>query len=199
MFFLLLLFIETIKLKHRTNSIIRKKATPASIVSSVSLKESSTKTFRPLLLLLEPENDKSQDVTFNLTEDIFRPKTSPNHPKRVDSSRRVNPLLNMLHGRPTSSTNQSRQQSSFDISSNYSFSSGGTASGRKLKQGKHVSDHNQADLDALYRIALQNQTAYKQVEHKRIEDRKLHDKDFASEHRALKGRMKSAAVSHKIE
>ncbi|CAF1515274.1 unnamed protein product, partial [Rotaria sordida] len=54
-----------------------------------------------------------------------------------------------------------------------------------------------SDLDALYRMALQNQTAYKSVEQKRIEERKLHDKEFASQYRALKGSMRSLGFTNK--
>jgi hypothetical protein len=101
----------------------------------------------------------------------------------------------MLSGRPNSSNNQVRQQQlPFESPSFYSLSSMATTGSRKLIQGKFVTTHKAADLDALYRMALQNQTAYKSVAHTRIEERKLYDKEFASQHRALKGSMRSAGV-----
>ncbi|CAF4479834.1 unnamed protein product, partial [Rotaria sp. Silwood2] len=188
----------SIKLKQKSKPIVRKQT--ASPLSN----EIPSKPLRPLLLLLENEKEKTSDSIINLGESLFRPKTSPTN-KQVAGPHRINPLLNMLDGRPTSSNNmirqqtqQQQQQQSFETSSFYSFSSMGTSSPRKLVQGKFVTTHKASDLDALYRIALQNQTAYKSVEQKRIEERKLYDKEFASQHRALKGSMRSVGFTNKI-
>ncbi|CAF1391565.1 unnamed protein product [Rotaria sordida] len=191
------LFFESIKLRQKKiKPILRKQTTSSSSLSN----EISSKPLRPLLLLLENEREKPSDPVINLNENLFRPKTSPIN-KQLTSSHRINPLLNMLDGRPTSSNNMIRQQiqqQSFDTSSFYSFSSMGTSNPRKLIQGKFVTTHKESDLDALYRMALQNQTAYKSVEQKRIEERKLHDKEFASQYRALKGSMRSVTFTNKI-
>ncbi|CAF1532460.1 unnamed protein product [Rotaria sordida] len=189
--------IESIKLRQKKiKPILRKQTTSSSSLSN----EISSKPLRPLLLLLENEREKPSDPVINLNENLFRPKTSPIN-KQLTSSHRINPLLNMLDGRPTSSNNMIRQQiqqQSFDTSSFYSFSSMGTSNPRKLIQGKFVTTHKESDLDALYRMALQNQTAYKSVEQKRIEERKLYDKEFASQYRALKGSMRSVGFTNKI-
>ncbi|CAF3253657.1 unnamed protein product [Rotaria socialis] len=191
-------YIESLKFKQRPTTTIRRKATPGSLSLSTSLKETSAKPYRPLLLLLEPAIERSSDPLFNIDGNMFRPKTSPNN-KQAPDSHRVNPLLTMLGGRPSSSMITARQVNSSELSSNYSFSSAGTANGRKLIQGKYIKDHKESDLDAIYRIALQNQAAYKPVENKRIEERKLYDKEFASQHRALRGSMRSAGVSNKLD
>ncbi|CAF1217053.1 unnamed protein product [Rotaria sp. Silwood1] len=190
--------IESIKLKQKSKPIVRKQT--ASSISN----EIPSKPLRPLLLLLENEKEKTSDPIINLGESLFRPKTSPIN-KQIPGPHRINPLLNMLDGRPTSSNNmmrqqiqQQQQQQPFDSSSFYSSSSMGTSNARKLIQGKLVTTHKASDLDALYRMALQNQTAYKSVEQKRIEERKLYDKEFASQYRALKGSIRSVGFTNKI-
>lgn len=69
-----------------------------------------------------------------------------------------------------------------------------TSPSRKLVQGKIVTDHKVSDLDAMYRMALQNQTAYKSIDPKRLNQQKLLDKEFASQYRALHGTIRSAGV-----
>ncbi len=178
----------------------------------------SEPTLRPLLLLLEDPSKKPVEPIINFAS-FLRPKTSPVN-KQTPSPHRVNPLLNMVDGKSSSLTNDSqqpptptphrtntlltmlsgrpassnvyRQQQQYDSPSFLSSSSTGTAGSRKLIQGKYVLTHKKSDLDAFYRIALQNQTAYKSVDRTRVEDRKLHDKEFASRHRALQGSMRSA-------
>jgi hypothetical protein len=153
--------------------------------SSPIHKQSSTPhRFNPLLNMLD---EKSTSLT----------NISPQQQQQQQplSSQRVNPLLNMLSGRPVSSNVYRQQQTQqYDSPSFYSLSSTGTPGSRKLIQGKFVVTHRKSDLDAFYRMALQNQTAYKSVDQTRIEDRKLHDKEFASKHRALKGSVRSAAL-----
>jgi hypothetical protein len=162
------------------------------------LNEASSESFRPLLLLLDGNIKKPTDPIINLTESFLRPKTSPIN-QQIPTQHRINPLLNMLNGRPFSSNNVSRQQQQqqqhqYDSSSVSSLSLMGTTGTRKLIRGKYITTRKKSDLDALYRMALQNQTAYKSVEQKRINERKLHDKEFASRHRALKGSMRSAGL-----
>jgi hypothetical protein len=185
----LYLFLESIKLKEKFKIKTRQQIiTPTNEVPSQPL--------RPLLLLLGEEKKKPLDSIFNINENFLRPKTSPIN-RQVPTQHRINPILNMLHGRPFSSNNGSRQQQPqqpYDSPSFYSSSSMGTTGARKLVQGKFVTTHKEQDLDALYRMALQNQTAYKSIEQKVIDDRKLHDKEFASQHRALKGSMRSVGI-----
>jgi len=173
---------------------LKEKFKPRSRQQTItSMNEVPSEPFRPLLLLLGEEKKKTTDQIFNITENFLRPKTSPMN-QQVPTQRRINPMLNMLHGRPSSSNTGSRQQQLYDSPSFYSLSSMGTTGSRKLVQGKFVTTHKKEDLDALYRMALQNQTAYKSVEQKVIQDRILHDKEFASQHRALKGSMRSAGI-----
>jgi len=188
----LIYFIETIKLKRKSSPKIIKRA-------ASSINEIPSEPLRPLLLLLENESEKPVDPLINIAANFLRPKSSPIN-KQFPIQHRINPLLNMLDGRPGSSTNTIRsphyqqQQTSLESSSVNSLTSIPTTGPRKLIQGKFITTHKAADLDALYRMALQNQTAYKSVEQTRIDQRKLYDKEFASQHRALKGSMRSAGT-----
>lgn len=174
------------------------------------MNDTPTEPLRPLLLLAEDEKKKALDATINITDSFLRSKSSLQQRNRPNpflnlpdvtsqqpppTPHRVNPLLTMLSGRPASSNVYRRQQTqSYDSPSSYSLPSPGAPGSRKLIQGKFIPTHKKADLDALYRMALQNQTAYKAVEHTRIENRKLHDKEFASKHRALMGSMRSSGL-----
>ena len=170
------------------------------------MNDTPTEPVRPLLLLAEDEKKKALDTPINITDSFLRSKSSLQHRNRPNpfldatsqqppTPHRVNPLLTMLSGRPASSNVYRRQQTqSYDSPSFYSLSSTGAPGSRKLIQGKFIPTHKKSDLDALYRMALQNQTAYKAVEHTRIENRKLHDKEFASKHRALMGSMRSSGL-----
>lgn len=178
---------------------LKQKSKPKNCKQPISSSNeiSSEPPLRPLLLLLNEETKKPNEPFFNIGANFLRPKTSPNN-QQVSTPHRVNPLLNMIDARPFSSngSRQQQQQQQYDSSSFYSLSSAVTTGSRKLVQGKFINTHNKSNLDALYRMALQNQTAYKSVEQTRIEDRKLHDKEFASQHRALKGSMRSASVAN---
>ncbi len=154
--------------------------------SPINKHSPSPHRFNPLLNMLD---GNSTSLT-NISQPPPPPPSTPH---------RVNPLLTMLSGRPASSNVYRQQQPSsqqYDSPSFYSLSSTGTPGSRKLIQGKFVVTHKKSDLDAFYRMALQNQTAYKSVDRTRIENRKLHDKEFASRHRALKGSMRSASLVH---
>jgi hypothetical protein len=181
-------FLESIRRKQKSRSKTLRQAMPV-------LSEIPSEPLRPLLLLVEDESKKPPEPTINIMGNLFRPKTSPTH-ERLSTSHRIDPILTMLHGRPFSSNNVSRQQQQqlpYDSPSLFSFSSMGTTGPRKLIQGKFVTSHKKEDLDAYYRMALQNQTAYKSVDQTRIEQRKLQDKEFASRHRALKGSMRASS------
>jgi hypothetical protein len=205
-------FLESFKLKQKLQSKNPKKTMTTS-------NEIPSEPLRPLLLLLNENSKKSVDPIFSITENFLRPKTAPIN-QQVPSQHRVNPFLSMLEGRPASSNNIFQQppqhrinplltmldnrpassnnvfrhQQQYDSPSSHSLHSTGTKGARKLFRGKFATLHKKADLDALYRMALQNQTAYKSVAQTRIADRKLHDKEFASQHRALKGSMRSAGL-----
>ena len=177
------------KLKQKSNSNIRKR--PASSSNGVPSEPPG-----PLLRLFDNGSDTSIDPIINKTQNFLRPKTSPVN-KPLTTQYRINPLLALLDGclvNPNSILQQQQQQYPFDSSSFYSSSSIGTASARKLIQHKFANKHKASDLDALYRIALQNQTAYQSVEKKVIEARKLQDKQFALQYRALKGSMRLASL-----
>ncbi|CAF1633247.1 unnamed protein product [Didymodactylos carnosus] len=64
----------------------------------------------------------------------------------------------------------------------------------KMVHGTLVMQQGIQNLDAAYRMALQNQTAYSTVDPKIIAERKLMDKDFAGQYRALVG-YRSACIS----
>lgn len=185
------------------------------------MNDETTKPVRPLLLLAEDESKKPVEPIFDITDSFLRPKSSVFPRNRVNPflntspsisntpatastqqpattiSSRSNPLLAMLNTRPASS-NIPRRQPPTQLYESPSFSSlsssTGTPGSRKLIQGQFITTHKKADLDAFYRMALQNQTAYKAVEQTRIDDRKLHDKEFASKHRALMGSMRSSGL-----
>lgn len=183
------------------------------------MNEQTSKPLRPLLLLVEDESKKPVEPIFDLTNSFLRPGSSPFHRNRVNpflnaspsisnppptqqqqppsasNSLRANPILAMLSGRPASSNIYRRQPTQvYESPSFSSISSTGSPGSRKLIQGQFVTTHKKSDLDALYRMALQNQTAYKAVDQTRIDDRKLHDKEFASKHRALMGSMRSSGM-----
>lgn len=73
---------------------------------------------------------------------------------------------------------------------------GSTLNMRKSAQNKFHNQQKTPNLDTLYRIALQNQTACNSIERTHIDKRKLLDKEFASQHRALRGTIRSAGLVH---
>ena len=150
----------------------------------------------PLLLLLNTDNDeKVSNSVKDVNVNTCRPKTSINL-KQSTNQHRANPLLTMLNGRPITSNamHGKQEQNSIEFTSLQSFSSVETLSPRKLVQGTLVTTHKVSSLDALHRMARQNQTAYKAVEHILIEKRKLLDKEFAFQYRALRGTMQSVGI-----
>jgi hypothetical protein len=105
----------------------------------------------------------------------------------LPTQHRINPLLTMLQRRQSISLNNQEQSSD---SSSGSFLPSVVSTNTQRSGPTEKVTH----IDVLYRIALQNQTAYKSVEPTRIDQRKLFDKEFAAQHRALKGTMRSAGL-----
>lgn len=170
-----------------------RRQSSATIVQS---KEQTTSmTLRPLLLLVDDGSEKSSAAfDWNISESFLRPNTSPEQKPNGTTKNRFNPLINMLDGNQINSNPSIPFSSTFDSPSFHSASSRFTTGSRKLVQGKFVQEHKTQDLDAMYRIALQNQTAFKSIDQKRLNEQKLLDKDFASQHRALRGSLRSAGV-----
>jgi len=178
------------KLKQKSNSNIRKRQASSS-------NKVPSETQLPLLLLLDNDNAETIDPMMNKTKSFLRPKTSPVH-KPLTTQHRIDPLLTLLDECLDNSNNviQQQQQYPFESSSFYSLSSTGKTRSRKLTQDKFFNKHKASNLDVLYRMALQNQTAYKSVEKKVIEERKLQDKQFAIQYRALKSSMGWARLAN---
>lgn len=166
---------------------------------SSSLNEASPESSRPLLVLLDNDSEKSMDPIMSKTKSFLRPRTSPAN-KPLTTRRRINPLLALLDGTLDNSNHvfqqQLQQQHPFESSSFYSSSSLGTTGSRIILPSKLINQHKESQLDALYRMALQNQTAYKPVERKLIEERKLQDREFAVQYRALKGSMRMTRLTN---
>jgi hypothetical protein len=174
--------LESVKVKGKSRS-------PASSVAQVEAKPA-----RPLLLLLESVAKEPVEPIINLEEALRRPKTSPAQQLAINHTR-ANPLLNILMGNNTRKNPLVREHT-FAYQSTSSLPSVSSAGSPKSPQSPSLTKANTPNLDTLYRIALQNATAYKAVERTHIEKRKLHDRDFASRHRAMKGSIRSAGVVH---
>lgn len=147
---------------------------------------------RPLLVLIDNDIEKPTEPIINLNENFLRPTTSPVK-KHLSAQQRKNPLFPMINENLIKS-NRSQHSAS---TTNSSLPPIRSSSSRKIDQTKlltAMNTQNSSNLDTLYRIALQNQTAYKSVEQTRIEKRKLHDKEFATQHRALKGTIRSTGL-----
>jgi hypothetical protein len=182
----------SLKRKRKFNSKARQQSAPIS-----TSHETPTPSLRPLLLLVGYEKEKSlEESSFNLSDSFIRPRTSPSSKATSAMQRRANPLMSMLNGVQTNSNNSiPSQQPAFESTSFLSSSSMLTMGSRKLVQGKFVTNHKASELEVYYRMALQNQTAYKSVEKTQINQRKLLDKQFASQHRALQGSVRSAGLA----
>jgi hypothetical protein len=146
----------------------------------------------PLLLLVGNDIEKSVESMITFNKSFPRPNTSPVK-THIPNSHRKNPLLTMLNERSINENNSlPSKQSKRDV---VLFQPLMTPAGsRKFEHRKSTPNTTQktSDLDTLYRIALQNQTAYKSVQQTHIDKRKLLDKQFATQHRALKGTIRSA-------
>jgi len=173
-----ILFLEMTKFKPKSRP--RKSIVPSTSQLSIG-------PIRPLLLLAEDETKQvTIDPIISIAENFLRPKTS-HVTRHVDTQHRViNPILNMLTNRPVTSHATRR-------SANHQYESSSSLS-LPVNSRRSASTHRTTDLDTLYRLALQNQTAYKSIDRTVIERRKLYDKEFASRHRALKGSVRSASL-----
>lgn len=178
-------------MRARINSISRGRSTP------LSSNKAPTEPVRPLLLLVDHSDDKHTD---DKNKHLLRPRTTPVQ-KRSTTQSRTNPLLTLLDGYPSNSNPACQPQSPsylFDSPSFNSSSSIGTMGSRRLFPTKLLDQQKSANIDVVYRIALQNQIAFKAVDPQVIQERKLQDKDFASQHRALKGSIRMARLINKI-
>lgn len=168
-----LLTSATIKAKNKAKL---KKRT--SIV--VDAMENERRPTRPLLLLIDHHPEPESEPVIDFQKTFLRPKTSPMEPGGISANPRSNPLLNVLLQTKNEEKRSLRREKTFTSNPN-----GFTLPRLETKSAK---------LDTLYRIALQNQTAYQAVDKSRIENRKTEDKDFASKHRAMKGSIRAASV-----
>lgn len=173
--------LESIKVKEKSRL-------PAASPSPAETKPPA----RPLLLLLESVAKEPVEPIINFEETFRRPKTSPAQPFATNHIR-ANPLLNILIEK-TSRKSPLVREHTFAYQSTSSLPSVSSDGSRKSPQSPSLAKANTPNLDTLYRIALQNATAYKAVEQKHIDKRKLNDRDFASRHRAMKGSIRSAGV-----
>ena len=138
---------------------------------------------RPLLLLIDHRPEPTDEPLIDFQQSFLRPKTSPMQPgggAAAPSSQRSNPLLNILMESAIAERPTLRREKTFTSTSN--------------RSALPPIDRKSAKLDTLYRIALQNQTAYQAVEKTRVEGRKTQDREFASRHRAMKGSVRAASV-----
>ncbi|UJR14845.1 hypothetical protein I4U23_001830 [Adineta vaga] len=187
-------FIESIKMKEKLISISRGRSTSPP-------DEVPCESNRPLLLLLDNEHEKSTDPFADKTKHLLRPRTTPVQ-KRSTIQHRNNPLITLLDGytnnsNPVYQQQQQQQSYSFESPSYNSSSSMGTPSTQRFQYNKLLDQQKASNIDVLYRIALQNQTACKSIDKKAIEERKLHDREFALRHRALQSSIRMARLTNK--
>lgn len=152
----------------------------------------SSEPVRPLLVLLDTPLEKPIESLININENFVRPTTSPVK-KLISDQQGKNTILPRFNKHSAHSNRSQKLESN----QNSFLPSITPTNSRKIDQTKLLTSMNTQDttnLDTLYRIALQNQTAYKSVEQKRIEKRKLIDREFAIQHRALKGTIRSAKL-----
>ena len=168
--------------------------------TSSSSNKAPTEPVRPLLLLVDHNDAKHTDSINGKNKYLVRPRTTPVQ-KRPTAQSRTNPLIALLDGYPSNSNPACQSQSPpylFDSPSFNSSSSIGTMGSRRLFPNKLLDQQKSANIDVVYRIALQNQIAFKAIDQKVIEERKLQDRDFALQHRALKGSIRMARLVNKI-
>lgn len=142
--------------------------------SSEDILEEST---RPLLvLLMNHHRKKSIEPLIDFSADFLRPSTSPTK-RTIPNIRRKNALTTMFQ--------ESKPHASPSV---YPSS----AHGIRQRQPASGTTENHSNLDAMYRMALQNQAACKSVDQSHIEKRKLLDRDFAKRHHAMRSTVHSA-------
>ncbi|CAF1189072.1 unnamed protein product [Adineta ricciae] len=184
--------IESIKMRARINSISGERST------SSSSNKAPTEPVRPMLLLVDHDDEKHNDSNNGKSKHLLRPRTTPVQ-KRSTTQSRTNPLIALLDGYPSNSNPACQSQSPPYLFDSPSFNSSiGTMGSRRLFPSKLLDQQKSANIDVVYRIALQNQIAFKEIDQKVIEERKLQDRDFALQHRALKGSIRMARLINKI-
>jgi hypothetical protein len=114
-------------------------------------------------------------------------------PINLSNSRRQKPVSPVLNEQPINVNNSRRTQPSESDSASF-LPPIGPPTSRKFVQNKFIATKKPSNLDTLYEVAFENQTAYKSVEQTRIVGRKLVDKEFPSQQRALKGIMRSTVL-----
>ncbi len=133
---------------------------------------------RPLLVLLDNAVKKPVEPIIDFGEVFLRSKISPVEKHLPDQQRKI-PLLTMLNEHPMRSPRAEYGPGSILPS----IKSSGP---RKFEQSKLIAGPNTQNLS--------NVTAYKSVEQKHIEKQKLLDREFAKQHRAFKGTLRSAGL-----
>ena len=173
---------------------IKQKSTNQLQRPTPSSSEVSSEPVRPLLLLVGNGVQKPAEPVIDLEENFLQLRTSPRK-KPLPHSSHKNSLWTMLSDRSikSSSTVRSNLLERDAVSFLPPIRQSAT---RKSEHNKSTPSAIQqtANLDALYRIALQNRTAYQSVEQTHIEKRKLLDRKFASDYRALKGTIRSTGL-----
>jgi hypothetical protein len=109
---------------------------------------------------------------------------------------RKNSLWAILNERPIKSNNPLRSNQ-FERNATSVLPSITSPNSRRFEYCRSALSTTQktSNLDALYRIALQNQTAYKSsIGQTHVEKRKLFDKQFATQHPALSGTNRVAGL-----
>lgn len=149
----------------------------------------SSESTQPLLLLIGNEIEKPVEPMINFSQNFLRPKSTPMNIHKRNS----NALLTMFHEPSTATIRTKTSDSNSNLFAPI-LSSGNST--RKSAKTKFNNQQNAPNLDTLYRIALQNQTACNSIEQAQIDKRKLLDKNFASQHRALRATMRSAGLVH---
>ena len=164
--------IESMRIKSNFGRKQHKRA----VLSNDILEEST----RPLLvLLLDNHRKKSVEPLIDFSADFLRPNTSPTK-RNFPDIRRKNALSTMFQG--------SKQPEPHVIPPKSS-----SAQRVRHRPSPPSTRENHSNVDALYRIALQNQTAFKSTDQPHIEKRKLLDRDFAKRHQAMRATLRSAA------
>jgi hypothetical protein len=132
------------------------------------------KPMRPLLVLLDNAVKKPVEPIINFGEVFLRPKTSPVEKHLLDQQRKSS-LLTILNEHPLRSPRAEYGPGSILPS----IKSSGP---RKFEQSKLIAGTNTQNLS--------NLTAYKSAE----QTQKLLGREFANQHRAFKGTLRSAGL-----
>ncbi len=141
----------------------------------LSTTEDQLEPIRPLLVLLGNDIKKPVEPTvINFDADVLRPGTSPMQKNLPIDPHRKTPLWAIINERPIKSSNPFRSNRSERNGTSF-LPSIASPDSRKIEHSKSALNMTQktANIDALYRIALQNQTV--------IGKPKLLDKQFTTQ------------------